>query len=468
MRKQAPQIATNRPSRLNSLNSTSKKLSTKTPNKAPIIPIKTLRSREPLLFIIKPAIQPAKAPRSSHKTILKKIHILILRLLPEFLIPTATTAILESSNTNVKQLSHMHYVKCFTTQKSYAIIAPRSKAIARIISGKPQAEDVSLDSNLRPKSLAEFIGQPKIKTNLSIAIAAAKERGESLDHVLLYGPPGLGKTTLSNIIALEMGVSMRITSGPAIERCGDLAAILTNLHAHDILFIDEIHRLGRQVEEVLYPAMEERALDIVIGKGPTAKSLRLKLPAFTLIGATTRFAQLSAPLRDRFGSVFRMDFYDVSSMEIILRRSAQLLGVQADESGLHEIACRARGTPRVANRLLKRVRDYAQIKADRIITYEVALAALEQLEVDSTGLDEIDHRLLRSIIQKFGGGPVGLETLAASISEEADTIMDVYEPYLLQMGLLERTPRGRTATVAAYHHLGIPYTKDKTSQASFL
>lgn len=336
--------------------------------------------------------------------------------------------------------------------------------IARIISGKPLAEDVSLDSNLRPKSLTEFIGQTKIKDNLSIAITAARARGESLDHVLLYGPPGLGKTTLSNIIAAEMGVSIRITSGPAIERSGDLAAILTSLRAHDILFIDEIHRLGRQVEEVLYPAMEERALDIVIGKGPTAKSLRLKLPAFTLIGATTRFAQLSAPLRDRFGSVFRMDYYDVPAMEAIVKRSAQLLGVQADDSGLREIACRTRGTPRVANRLLKRVRDYAQVKADSVITRDVALVALGRLEVDDVGLDEIDHRLLRSIIDKFGGGPVGLETLAASISEEPDTIMDVYEPYLLQLGFLERTPRGRVVTPGAYRHLGVPYNKDKSNQ----
>ena len=345
-----------------------------------------------------------------------------------------------------------------------AIIGMRSTDIARVISGKPLAEDVSLDSNLRPKSLAEFIGQSKIKDNLGIAISAARARGESLDHVLLYGPPGLGKTTLSNIIAVEMGVSIRITSGPAIERSGDLAAILTGLHAHDILFIDEIHRLGRQVEEVLYPAMEERALDIVIGKGPTAKSLRLKLPAFTLIGATTRFAQLSAPLRDRFGSIYRMDFYDVPAMEAIVMRSAKLLGVQADDSGLHEIACRARGTPRVANRLLKRVRDYAQVKADNIVTREIALAALGCLEVDAIGLDEIDHRLLRSIIDKFGGGPVGLETIAASISEEADTIMDVYEPYLLQLGFLERTPRGRVVTQGAYQHLGVPYNKDKNTQ----
>jgi Holliday junction DNA helicase RuvB len=274
----------------------------------------------------------------------------------------------------------------------------------------------------------------------------------------------LGKTTLAYIIAAEMGVSVKITSGPAIERTGDLAAILTNLRAQDILFIDEIHRLSRVVEEVLYPAMEDFALDIMIGKGPGAKSLRLKLPQFTLIGATTRYAMLSSPLRDRFGVVNRLDFYDVESVEKILKRSAVILGVKADEAGLKEIACRARGTPRVANRLLKRVRDYAQVKGAGVITKEIADKALEQLEVDKIGLDEIDHKILDSIIHKFNGGPVGLETIAASISEEADTIMDVYEPYLLQLGFLERTPRGRIATENAYQHLNIPPKVSKINQ----
>ncbi len=299
---------------------------------------------------------------------------------------------------------------------------------------------------------------------MSIAITAAKGRGEALDHLLLYGPPGLGKTTLAHIIAAEMGVNIKITSGPAVERIGDMAAILTNLRSQDVLFIDEIHRLNRAVEEILYPAMEDFALDIIIGKGPGARSLRLNLPHFTLIGATTRFALLSPPLRDRFGAVYRLDFYDQTSIETILKRSARILQVKAEDTGLVEIACRARGTPRVANRLLRRVRDYAQVIADGVITKPVAVEALTKLEVDQIGLDEVDHKVLHTIIDKFNGGPVGLETIAASISEEADTIMDVYEPYLLQLGFLERTPRGRLATPLAYQHLGLPYNKQKPPQ----
>jgi Holliday junction DNA helicase RuvB len=333
------------------------------------------------------------------------------------------------------------------------------RRIARIVSGKPSAEDTPLDTSLRPRHLAEFTGQVKTKDNLKIAIDAARGRDEALDHVLFYGPPGLGKTCLAHIIAAEVGANIRTTSGPAIERTGDLAAILTNLKKHDILFIDEIHRLNRTVEEILYPALEDFALDIIIGKGPGAKSLRLNLPSFTLIGATTRYALLSPPLRDRFGAVYRLDFYDPTALEKILKRSARILQVQADEGGLKEIARRARGTPRVANRLLKRVRDYAQVMADGIITEEIAKAALSKLEVDEIGLDEVDHKVLHTIIEKFNGGPVGLDTIAASISEESDTVTDVYEPYLMQLGFLERTPRGRVATRLAYEHLGLPYEK---------
>jgi len=325
-----------------------------------------------------------------------------------------------------------------------------------------------LDTSLRPRRFDDFVGQDKIKGNLNIAITAAKGRGEALDHILLYGPPGLGKTTLAHIIAAEMGVKIRITSGPAIERTGDMAAIVTNLHSQDVLFIDEIHRLNRAVEEILYPAMEEFALDIIIGKGPGARSLRLNLPNFTLIGATTRFALLSPPLRDRFGAVYRLDFYDQTSIENILKRSARILQIEAEDEGLREIARRARGTPRVANRLLKRVRDYAQVIADGVATKSVAVEALSKLEVDPIGLDEVDHKLLHTIIDKFNGGPVGLETIAASISEESDTIMDVYEPYLLQLGFLERTPRGRLATQLAYQHLGLPYNKGKPPQPTLL
>jgi len=324
----------------------------------------------------------------------------------------------------------------------------------RLLTPERKPEDQA-DHALRPKRLADLVGQDKVRENLQILIDAARRRGEALDHVLFYGPPGLGKTTLAHILANEMNVNVKVTAGPAIERAGDLAAILTNLRAGDILFIDEVHRLGRAVEEVLYPAMEDYALDIVIGKGPSARSIRLSLPKFTVVGATTRLALMTAPLRARFGAVFRLDFYDQAAMELIVARATRLLNVAAAPEGVAEIAQRARGTPRVALRLLKRVRDYAQVRAEGVITREVAAAALNLLEVDPLGLDDIDRRVLRTIIEKYGGGPVGLETIAAAISEESDTIMDVVEPYLLQKGFLDRTPRGRTATRAAYVHLGL-------------
>lgn len=337
----------------------------------------------------------------------------------------------------------------------------------RIVSPKPREEERKNEASLRPLTLSEYIGQERVKENLCILIEASKARGEAADHVLLYGPPGLGKTTLANVIANEMGVGIRVTSGPAIERAGDLAAILTNLRRGDILFIDEVHRLSHIVEEVLYPAMEDFALDIIIGKGPAARSIRLKLPRFTIIGATTRIALMTSPLRDRFGVVYRLDFYAQDAMEAIVRRSAGILEVVLDDGGCREIACRARGTPRVANRLLRRVRDYAQVRAQGTISTEVARAALQLLEVDDLGLDSADRRVLRVIIDKFDGGPVGVDTIAAALSEESDTIMDVYEPYLLQLGFLGRTPRGRVATKRAYEHLGIPYDQ-KASQPELL
>ena len=328
----------------------------------------------------------------------------------------------------------------------------------RLVSGSNQEDDHSLDNNLRPRTLDSYVGQDSIKSNLGIAITAAKQRGEPLDHILLYGPPGLGKTTLANIISSEMGVRIKTTSGPAIERPGDMVAILSQLQQDDILFIDEIHRLNRVVEEVLYPAMEDFFVTWVIDKGLKARSMNLSLKPFTLIGATTRYGMLSAPLRDRFGSINRLDFYTVNDMTKIVERSARILEVQAEAEGISEIAKRARGTPRVANRLLRRVRDYAQVIADNVITGEVASDALQNLSVDVLGLDGVDRDVLICIIDKFDGGPVGLDTIAASINEESETIEDVYEPFLLQLGFLDRTPRGRMATRKAYDHLGIKYT----------
>lgn len=338
----------------------------------------------------------------------------------------------------------------------------------RIMSTTYVPEDEAAENCLRPKTLDDYIGQKKAKDNLKIYIDAAKIRGSSLDHVLLYGPPGLGKTTLSCIIANELGVNIRTTSGPAIEKQGDLAALLTNLEDGDVLFIDEIHRLSRQVEEILYPAMEDYALDIIIGKGPSARSIRLPLKRFTLIGATTRAGQLTTPLRDRFGVLLKLELYTAEELSTIVKRSAGILGVEITESGAYEIASRSRGTPRIANRLLKRVSDFALVLGDGAITDEIAKHALTMLEIDALGLDNTDRRMLEAIIKFYGGGPVGLETLAATVGEEAITLEDVYEPYLMQIGFLSRTPRGRCVTKLAYDHLGIPYNQNTKSEQTSL
>ena len=326
----------------------------------------------------------------------------------------------------------------------------------RLVGGRTRRDDRE-NIALRPKYLSDIIGQDRIRENLKIIIEAAKGRQEPVDHILFYGPPGLGKTSLAHVVANEVNSNIRITAGPSIERAGDLAAILTHMKQNDILFIDEVHRLGRAVEEVLYPAMEDFALDIVIGKGPAAKNVRLNLPRFTVIGATTRLALLSGPLRDRFGARFRLDFYDQQAMEHIINRAAGMLNVEIESEGTSEIALRSRGTPRVALRLLRRVRDYSQVRAEGKITLQVASEALALMEIDPLGLDDVDRRILHTIIEKFDGGPVGLDTIAASISEDSNTIMDVYEPYLLQLGFLDRTPRGRVATRIAYEHMRIPY-----------